>query len=595
MKKFWFTLLAVVLPFVGLAVLEVGLRAAGVGAEEQAAFVPVAGHEAYQTLNPDYLRRYFNGAFEPEVAYHPFRKEKPEGAFRVMVLGGSSTAGFPYRFYLGFPTQIEQRLEAEAVGQKIEVINLGVTAANSYTIWDLKDEIVAQQPDAVVIYAGHNEYYGAFGAGSSVNALGNRIWLKRLVLRLKDLVLYRGLEDLIRSLAPKRDDGRSLMAQMIRNAEITLGSDAYHDGIAQFEANMREALTTFREAGIPVYMGTLVSNLKDQPPLGEDPEALADYEQGQELLERGDTALARVAFLSAKDRDEIRFRAPEALNEVIDAFAEEGLVTEVDLAPVAQAYSLSGIEDEWFFADHLHPNVIGYNAFGERFFEALRNHPALRLSGVALLEESVDESLDWRMRYVTLDRQLADPFERLFAHLQVFSINAGYPFNKASEEEEQILLQQQLGRVRASRSYLDYLTYETLVNDLAAEEAIALALPVARARGDTLYALQMYRSSLYWRPFDEDLRREAVAFATRAAEANPRYQPTAEQILFHVVNLTGDAESLKTLAELRMRRGATDDAAKLLALAETAGTDSEAVPHRAIRLVARDGSHAEHP
>ena len=415
------------------------------------------------------------------------------------------------------------------------------------------------------------------------------------MLRLKDLVLYRGLEDLIRSLAPKRDDGRSLMAQMIRNAEITLGSDAYHDGIAQFEANMREALTTFREAGIPVYMGTLVSNLKDQPPLGEDPEALADYEQGQELLERGDTALARVAFLSAKDRDEIRFRAPEALNEVIDAFAEEGLVTEVDLAPVAQAYSLSGIEDEWFFADHLHPNVIGYNAFGERFFEALRNHPALRLSGVALLEESVDESLDWRMRYVTLDRQLADPFERLFAHLQVFSINAGYPFNKASEEEEQILLQQQLGRVRASRSYLDYLTYETLVNDLAAEEAIALALPVARARGDTLYALQMYRSSLYWRPFDEDLRREAVAFATQAAEANLRYQPTAEQILFHVVNLTGDAESLKTLAELRMRRGATDDAAKLLALAETAGTDSEAVPHRAIRLVARDGSHAEHP
>ncbi|WP_457653686.1 SGNH/GDSL hydrolase family protein [Rhodocaloribacter sp.] len=595
MKKFWFRVLAVFLPFVGLAVLEVALRAAGVGAEEQAVFVPVEGHEAYQTLNPDYLRRYFNGAFEPEVAYHPFLKEKPEGAFRVMVLGGSSTAGFPYRFYLGFPTQIEQRLEAEAVGQKIEVINLGVTAANSYTIWDLKDEIVAQQPDAVVIYAGHNEYYGAFGAGSSVNALGNRIRLKRLVLRLKDLVLYRRLEDLIRSLAPKGGDGRSLMAQMIRDAEITLDGDAYRDGIAQFEANMREALATFRDAGIPVYMGTLVSNLKDQPPLGDDPEALADYEQGQELLERGDTTQARVAFLSAKDRDEIRFRAPEALNALIDTFAEEGLVTEVDLAPVARAYSFSGIEDEWFFADHLHPNVIGYNAFGERFFEALKSHPALRLSGVALLEEPVDENLDWRMRYVTLDRRLADPFERLFAHLQVFSINAGYPFNKRSVEEEQILLEQMLGRVRASRSYLDYLTYETLVNDLAPEEAIALALPVARARGDTLYALQMYRSSLYWRPFDEDLRREAVAFATRAAEANPRYQPTAEQILFHVVNLTGDAESLNALAALRLKRGAVEDAATLLALAEAAGPGPEAARQGTIRLVAREGSGSEHP
>ncbi|WP_456426951.1 SGNH/GDSL hydrolase family protein [Rhodocaloribacter sp.] len=595
MKKFWFRVLAVLLPLAGLAVLEVALRAAGVGAEEQAVFVPVKGREAYQTLNPDYLRRYFNGAFVPEVAYHPFRKEKPEGAFRVMVLGGSSVAGFPYRFYLGFPTQIEQRLEAEAVGQKIEVINLGVTAANSYTIWDLKDEIVAQQPDAVVIYAGHNEYYGAFGAGSSVNALGNRIWLKRLVLRLKDLVLYRGLEDLIRSLAPKRGDGRSLMAQMIRDAEITLDGDAYRDGIEQFEVNMRDALTTFREAGISVYMGTLVSNLKDQPPLGDDPEALADYEQGQELLEQGDTTQARVAFLSAKDRDEIRFRAPEALNALIDTFAEEGLVTEVDLAPVAQSYSFSGIEDEWFFADHLHPNVIGYNAFGERFFEAIKSHPALRLSGVALLEEPVDESLDWRMRYVTLDRRLADPFERLFAHLQVFSINAGYPFNKRSVEEEQILLQQQLGRVRASRSYLDYLTYETLVNDFAPEEAIALALPVARARGDTLYALQMYRSSLYWRPFDEDLRREAVAFAVRAAEANPRYQPTAEQILFHVVNLTGDVESLNALAALRLKRGAVEDAATLLALAEAMEPGPEAARQGTIRLVAREGSGPEHP
>ena len=42
-----------------------------------------------------------------------------------------------------------------------------MAAVSSYVLLDFADEIIAQQPDAVMIYAGHNEYLGIGGVGSS--------------------------------------------------------------------------------------------------------------------------------------------------------------------------------------------------------------------------------------------------------------------------------------------------------------------------------------------------------------------------------------------------------------------------------------------
>ena len=58
---------------------------------------------------------------------------------------------------------LEERLQATFPGREIEVINTALTAVNSYTLLDQADEIAGQRPDAVLIYTGHNEYYGALG------------------------------------------------------------------------------------------------------------------------------------------------------------------------------------------------------------------------------------------------------------------------------------------------------------------------------------------------------------------------------------------------------------------------------------------------
>ena len=51
---------------------------------------------------------------------------------------------------------LEGRIRASQPTRYVEVINTAMSAVNSYTLLDFADEIIAQNPDAVLIYAGHN-------------------------------------------------------------------------------------------------------------------------------------------------------------------------------------------------------------------------------------------------------------------------------------------------------------------------------------------------------------------------------------------------------------------------------------------------------
>ena len=526
-----------------LGALEVGLQWVGVG---DTVFTPLSDRDGYEVLNAAYVQRYFNKDFQPSLAFTPFRTEKAPGSFRVAVLGGSVTAGFPYPFYLGFPARLQQRLEAFAVGQPIEVINLGIANANSYALWDLKEAVVAQAPDAIVLYTGHSEYYGAFGVGSSINTLGQAVWIKRLVLRLKRLVLYRALERLFSSEPPGSDSSAARMLSTIEEMDIPFESAVYQAGIAQFETNMREVLHTFQENGIPVYAGTLVSNLKNQSPYG-DP-AVADYELGDVLLAQGDTLEARAAFVSAKDRDEVRHRAPEAMNEVLRGWAQEGLLTLVDLQPLAVAPSLHGVEDEMFFLDHVHPDHNGHDAIADAFFEVIKTHSALEGRGLKRFSDA----------YI---RPIA--YERAYADLQVSSMRAG-PLEPGPEKA--MALRNMLGIYMSSLNYQDSLVVRTFMDGVPVEAALRAALPRAGSQGDTLRVLLLHRSLLHWRPFDAEAIREAVAFAETTTDST--LLPLREEILLHALNLTGEAAYLNKLAALKLRQGLPEDAARLTAMAE---------------------------
>src|SRR3712207_5121661 len=165
-RRIAFTAITLALPLLLLLLLELGLGLGGYGASYPL-FVEHRPQPEYLTLNPDVARRYFRQEFVPTPEVEFFRARKQPGTFRIVFQGESSAQGFPYG-HGGAPSRmLQQRLQATFPEKRIEVINTALTAITSYVLLDLADEIIAQHPDAVMIYTGHNEYYGVFGVGST--------------------------------------------------------------------------------------------------------------------------------------------------------------------------------------------------------------------------------------------------------------------------------------------------------------------------------------------------------------------------------------------------------------------------------------------
>jgi tetratricopeptide (TPR) repeat protein len=371
------TLLAPLLLLLGV---EAALRLAGIGALEPL-FIPVPKAEGHLQPNPAAVQRFFpDPRRAPEVSIDTtwFPAEKAPGTLRIFVQGESSAAGFPYGRWASPAALLQQRLQRAYPEREVEVINTGMAAVTSYVLLDFAEEILAQRPDAVVIYTGHNEFLGIGGVGSSLASASSPA-LARTIATLRRLHLYRALERGLGSLGTGADplaarDG-TLMSKVAAERSIPLGSPLYERGLGQFRGNLDRLLARYQAAGIPVFIGTLASNERDQAPFasGDDPadSARARFERGRALEAAGDYAAARAEYLAAKDRDELRFRAPEDFNQVIRAVAEARGATVVDVQGALAAASSNGIIGAGLMLEHVHPNVDGYFRLASAYFPAL--------------------------------------------------------------------------------------------------------------------------------------------------------------------------------------------------------------------------------
>lgn len=390
-KRAAFIAITILFPFILLGILEVALRLGHYGRDtplfEKAADLPgnylQAGHEVAARFFP-------NEQYPPSPPNDVFLEQKPAHSFRVFALGESSTAGFPYPPNAMFSREVADALRDVLPSDTVEVINLGIAATNTYAIVDFTNEIIAQHPDAVMIYAGHNEYYGALGVGST-ETLGSFPPFIRLYLKLQRLKTFQLLRNAITGVMSigrgksAEDNSPSRMESVARDQQIVLGGKVYNAGKTQFESNLRIAIRKFRHAGVAVFLGSLVSNLRDQPPLsvlssdgkaGKD--AGAEFKAGEQSLARDDSLGARKHYVRARDLDQVRFRAPSDFNELVRRISkEEGAV----YVPVEEAFSnasLKKIPGHDLILEHVHPNSHGYALMGREFFTALQSSGILR-------------------------------------------------------------------------------------------------------------------------------------------------------------------------------------------------------------------------
>jgi len=385
----WFRVIAILLPIIVLLVAELLLRLFHYG-HDTSLFIRYPDNPDYRVMNKYAAERYFSDTVnETRGSIEPFRVEKSANTFRIFVLGESTTAGYPYFHNGSFHRWLTYRLMREYPGIHFEVVNVSLTAVNSYTVLDFGKQVVHFQPDAVLVYVGHNEYYGALGVGSTSHIANSR-WLVLSLLELRKLRLVQLLEHVMARFhrsgggggAP--DERENLMQRMAARQRIGYGSDDYYAGIRQFRDNMDELCRVMKDAGVPVFLSTLVSNERDQRPFISDSAgglmvgdrvmaASRAFDLGDSAYTAGDYPRAKQYYVQAKELDLLRFRAPEAMNRVIAKLAGQYPgVHLVDTKRLFEAYSPHSILGRETLLEHVHPNLFGYALLSEAFYLSMR-------------------------------------------------------------------------------------------------------------------------------------------------------------------------------------------------------------------------------
>ncbi len=463
--KGWFYVVAVLIPVLFFVLLELSLRFFNYGYDYRE-WVPITKDKLI--LNPDVARRYFSNVKAlPYSIQDVFDKEKKKNAFRIFVLGGSSAAGYPYMPLGSFSRYLQQRYQMVYPQARIEVVNIAMTAVNTYTIRDLLPGVLEQKPDAIIIYAGHNEYYGALGVGS-MESLGKSRAVVNLLLYLKRFKTFELLQDIISSVVkmfsspnPKLSHG-TLMSRMARDKFIPLNSEVFEAGVKQFEGNMSDILEMIKKAKVPVVIGTLVSNYKDQKPFvskkaGELPPASKIYKLAQEAFEQKNYKRADSLFRYAKDLDMLRFRAPEIFNSVIHKLARKYGTKLISIDSLFESVSPGGIVGDNLMTDHLHPKLAGYELMGDAFARAL-NSLKIRPRGMRInYKPSVAHALTVKhFKFTRLDSVIADYRIRLLKN--------DYPYiDPKNKKPVNILIQ--------PKNIVDSVAFDFLMNKFTWEQA----------------------------------------------------------------------------------------------------------------------------
>jgi hypothetical protein len=357
----------------------------------------------------------FVGGHRRELVVRP----KPAGALRVVLCGASTVEGFPMPRHLTAAKFLEAMLRELLPERRVEVVNLGVTALASLPIREIaRAAIETLEPDAVVLYEAHNEFFGAFGL-ASFQSLGRSPALAAAGLFVRRLALFSAFEALTaRAAGPPPARRRHLIEVMAAVPEVAPDDPLHERARRSLVENFRAVLRAGRERGVPVVLSTVVSLERGLVPVvsfaGDLPAARgAEFERelseasarldggaAAELVPRlaalaaeaprhaeAAYALARAleaagrageaaeAYRRARDLDAMPWRAARDKNRALRALAvEEGAPladAEAAFAAAATDPAAPGATTFELFADHVHPNLEGQIALARSFLEAL--------------------------------------------------------------------------------------------------------------------------------------------------------------------------------------------------------------------------------
>ncbi|MBI3190022.1 MAG: hypothetical protein HYZ33_05180 [Ignavibacteriales bacterium] len=479
-RKRFFWILLFAFPLFIFVVSETVLRVIDYGGNlDLVVKTSVLGKE-YYTLNREVARRYFSQREVgiPEAQDDLFEIKKQPNTKRIFMLGESTMAGFPFDYNATAPRLLADRLKQTLPQFNIEVINTGLAAVNSYTVLDFAQELVDYEPDAFVVYVGHNEFYGAMGVGST-EYFGQWRWAINLYLKLRELKLFLLVKDgmsavrhLISSeVTPAQS---TLMETMVREKIILYNSEEYQTARKNFEANLRDLIELSKEHHIPIVLSTLTSNIKDQKPLlssfdentteqtkqqwielmsqGANAEKSGDIKQAKIFYQQAiqtdtmqadayfalgkcferdsDFVVQKVVCEKARDFDGLRFRASSDFNIMMRNLCKELNVPLADADIAFEKQSPNTIVGSNLMLEHLHPNFDGYFLLAKTFFETIAENNVLVPKNEFHWELNLSDEQFKQQSGVTR-------FDIEAANFRIFGLTHSWPFVKTGKSTEE--------------------------------------------------------------------------------------------------------------------------------------------------------------
>lgn len=422
-RRFVMPVLAIVVGLLPLLVLEVGLRLGGY--RGSAAIDPYVDLHRLEPLFAASSTGDGNRVLAIEDnRLHLFRPAqftlpKPESVYRVFALGGSTTQGEPFSTETAFTMWLQVRLQAMLPSRTVEVINCGGLSYASYRVRAICEEVLAYEPDLVVVYTAHNEYLEkrsyASGAGGLTSSL----------LRWPAANL-RSAQWLSSQFHGPAERERANITMMHREVDALLDykngledyrrGDAWMSGVVEhYSWNVRHIASECNRADVPVVFCLPVANQLDCPPMkfelsptlskddaeeftrqfdsavelnaaGKLTQALGQAEQALELdplhagclflagrlaYSLGDYPAADEYLQAAIDNDVCPLRATSQIEAALRLALQDYDCLQVDAGELFATRSEHGIVGDQWLVDHIHPSVAGHQLLGEAIADAL--------------------------------------------------------------------------------------------------------------------------------------------------------------------------------------------------------------------------------
>jgi lysophospholipase L1-like esterase len=343
---------------------------------------------------------------------------KKGNQFRIFAIGGSSAYGWglsdPTRD--SFLKQVAQNLEKEFPGRQFESINAGAIGFGSFRETILLKEIMNYEPDLILVYSGHNEFweYPIYRDVFKTSSASMRI-----LQRIEHLRLYGLMRDLF----------VKFNAKSFRIPWLTQGSyekfdeDKYKEVKERYDKNIREMIAVIKKSGTHAIFSTLPSNLKVDPSIKTDwlwdashhHSALSTqdlkiwdelYRHGQLAFEKGrysdavelyrkaialDPTYARVyhdlgrslekleAWDAAREAywnhiDFSRRLITRDLNEILSKVCREEGIPLVDGRALFESKAIHQLTGYDLFIDSMHPNQAGHQILAEGYLQKIKEN-----------------------------------------------------------------------------------------------------------------------------------------------------------------------------------------------------------------------------